>query len=194
LAETAGYSERLVRKAEAGGSLHADTIEVLASALSTDEQIVHPEDLTAQPRQLAAAILRGYTQSERQLVANTHTILSEDMTCWCAGDPEHVPFAGQFSSIDGFDRFWGVIFSLLVRPDKQYYRPRLLVDGNEVIAIGEEQMQLDGAPAPNRLWLMYRMIFERGKLIRFEDYYDTRNGTDYFVNHRDLVKRLMNRQ
>lgn len=46
LSQRAGYSERVIRKAEAGGTLRLQTIKDLATALSADRVILTFHDLT----------------------------------------------------------------------------------------------------------------------------------------------------
>ena len=45
LAQRAGYTERLIRKAESGRNISVGTIDDLATALSTTEQQIFPEDM-----------------------------------------------------------------------------------------------------------------------------------------------------
>lgn len=49
-AERAGFSDRLIRKAEAGGPLQTQTIAILAELYSTRERPLRPGDLLAANR------------------------------------------------------------------------------------------------------------------------------------------------
>ena len=53
LAQKAGYSERLISKAEANGQVTVDALEILAQTLTTDAEPVFPEDLIGSPEGLA---------------------------------------------------------------------------------------------------------------------------------------------
>ena len=122
-ADISGYSVRLIRKAEAGQPIHPDTIEILAETYTTDAYPVHPEDLICDTRALARTLLHDYRSKERQVVAHTQNLLSEKMTCWVAGNPDDVPFAGDFEGIDGFDRFWAGLFVSLDTRTRTFGKP-----------------------------------------------------------------------
>ena len=69
----AGYTGRVIRKAEASGSLHPDTIEILAEALSGPDWTVDPEDLVTIPELMARAVINAYRYRLIYLVAKRLT-------------------------------------------------------------------------------------------------------------------------
>lgn len=77
LAALAGYSPRLIRKAESGSSVKSDTIEVLAAALSTPEAPVSPETLVSDPLGMVRAFAVAYAYDERQLAAKPNRSLPQ---------------------------------------------------------------------------------------------------------------------
>lgn len=175
LASLAGYSRRLVAKAEAGQSVNTATIEVLCEALSTAESPVTPEELVVSPRDIARRIIEAYAKHERQCVAHCSEYLAEDLQVVAPGDPTVLPFAGDRESIDGFDDFWGAFFSVMDRPDKKIVLEhlRIVADGNEVAVLTKENCTFLGAggqgpPIP----ICVLMTFEHGKLVRFEDHFN----------------------
>jgi transcriptional regulator with XRE-family HTH domain len=73
LATIVGYTGRVIRKAEASGSLHPDTIEILAEALSGPDWTVDPEDLVTIPESMARAVINAYRYKLIYLVAKRLT-------------------------------------------------------------------------------------------------------------------------
>lgn len=178
LAQVAGLSIRALAKAEASETVHPDTIEYLAAALATAEHPVFPEDLTASPREIARMIMQAYAKHERQCVSHIQHFLAEDMTISCPGDPEMLPFAGERSTIDGFDDFWGAFFSIFERPDKKLITDtmQVIADGNKVVTLFREVTSFGGDKATdNGIPIAVLMTFERGKLKHFEDHFDVRS-------------------
>jgi transcriptional regulator with XRE-family HTH domain len=96
----AGYSERLVRKAEEGRCLMPETIQVLAETLTSDELPVAAEDLWLSSRQtmmLFGRLLAGI----RPLTMECLTpVASDSMETLCKGAPE-VAFTGVFRGRSG---------------------------------------------------------------------------------------------
>jgi transcriptional regulator with XRE-family HTH domain len=96
LATIAGYTERLVRKAETGQKLNADTIEDLAEALSTNACVVHPEDLISDPEAALWTYIKSFAIGERQIVAQCQSVMAEDVQIHVPGNPNFLPFAGDY--------------------------------------------------------------------------------------------------
>ena len=176
LASLAGLSTRLVAKAEAGGRIRTDSVEILAEALSTEEHPVFPEDIVFSPKKIARYIVECYAKYERQCVAHCHRFLAEDMTVVAPGNPEVIPFAGERKTIDGFDDFWGSLFRIFERPEKHLILDtmRVLADGNEVVVLSSENATVCGESGGPPVPLAFVMEFERGKLKKFEDHFDVR--------------------
>jgi transcriptional regulator with XRE-family HTH domain len=179
LATIAGYTGRVIRKAEASGSLHPDTIEILAEALSGPDWTVDPEDLVTIPELMARAVINAYRYKERQVVANVNGVLHEDLAVYAAGEEVGLPFAGSYSGVDGFDRFFGNYFEAFVRPDKELFQPVFYSKGNEVILHGQEAVQANDSKDVISSWIFIKFTFERGRLIRYENFYDTAKAAQY---------------
>jgi transcriptional regulator with XRE-family HTH domain len=123
LAARAGYSKRVVAKAEAGGSLDPTTVEVLAEALSTADSPVYPEDLLASPKALAARFVETYREYEHELAARCRDFLADDMVCNVGGDDRSVPLVGTYEGPDGLDCYVRKFFEIFQRPNKEFYQP-----------------------------------------------------------------------
>ncbi len=179
LADVAGYTVRVIRKAEASQSLRPDTIEVLAEALSGLDWKISPEDLISSPIQMARAVIDAYRHQERQVVANVHGLLHEDLSVYAAGEEVGLPFAGSYSGVDGFDAFFGRYFESFMRPDKELFQPVFYSQGNEVILHGQEAVQANDSPDVISSWIFIKFRFERGLLISYENFYDTARAAVY---------------
>lgn len=181
LATVAGYTDRVIRKAEASGSLHPDTIEVLAEALSDSDWKVSPEDLVTCPEQMARAVIEAYRHKERQVVANVQGLLHEDLTVYAAGEEVGLPFAGQYRGADGFDTFFGKYFESFTRPDKLLFQPTYFSRGHEVILHGQEAVQANDTLEVISSWIFIKFRFECGRLIAYENFYDTAKAAEYLT-------------
>jgi transcriptional regulator with XRE-family HTH domain len=188
LASIAGYTERVIRKAEASGSLHPDTIEILAEALSSHDWTVNPEDLVTTPELMARAVIHAYRYKERQVVANVNSLLHNDLTVYAAGEEVGLPFAGRYAGVDGFDKFFGNYFEAFVRPDKELFQPKFYSQGNEVILHGQEAVQANDSKEVISSWIFIKFTFERGQLIRYENFYDTAKAALYLQTLGDPCK------
>ena len=173
LARRAGFSGRLIGKAEAGRSVSWFTIEVLAEALSTDEDAVSPYDLAASREAIVRKYVREYRAKERRFVEEMRPHLADDFVAVIAGDPREIPFAGEWPGAEGYLRFWGVFFDVFSRPDKEFYRPSVLVDESCCVAMGRERVVVNATGEPTESWVTLRFEFERGLVRRVEHFFDT---------------------
>lgn len=183
LAARAGYSDRLIRKAESGQTVHADTIEVLAMALSSASQAVTPEELVSDPMRLAKSFCQILSEDEANAAARSEPILAPDLQMTVAGDPDMFPFAGRFEGISGYDTFCRRFFEIMYCPDKSFWKPKLMIHGNEGISWGLQRMQVPGAEEWITSMLIFRFEFCRGKISRIEDEYNVESAYDYFRKH-----------
>ncbi len=194
LATRSGYSKRVVAKAEAGGSVNPDTLEVLAATLSIDGECIHIEDLLATPKALAQRYIETFRQHEHELAARCWDFLADDMVCLVAGGDPSVPLSGTYEGPDGFDCYCRKFFAIFERPAKDLYRPKLVAEGNHVVAMGWEIIQLKGTTRdPNEPpgWLVQDMQFSRGKLVRLELMFDTTGFGDALTRWRNLENGAM---
>ena len=120
LALKSGYSDRLIRKAEASGPLRKSTIAGLAAALCTDQQTVTAADLTFSQETLARDLhdlyLNGSSVPASQdsirpdrdrLPPNDSSSLASllsqlahpELTLEVAGQDLEIPFAGRYEGI-----------------------------------------------------------------------------------------------
>lgn len=109
LAALAGYSDRLIRKAESSGLLRVSTIRILAQTLSERGLKVTAEDLTFLPSSVAMEICRLLITSNSQEFAAIRAKLCDSLELHVAGEAPAIPFAGTFSGIDGLRQFMNIL-------------------------------------------------------------------------------------
>jgi transcriptional regulator with XRE-family HTH domain len=170
LAKESGYCERLICKAESGGSIAAATIEVLAKTLSTPKMTVHPEDLISDPIALSKKFIEAAHTLQRDMVKGIAHFTDPSGVfnfVQCAkGD-----YAGSYRGIAALNEGVGKFFdaqTFVVGQDfesaYQYYN-----DGNEVVAWGTSKIRVTETGDLFDLNVTLRFFYEKGKLHRIED-------------------------
>lgn len=114
LATRAGYSERLVRKAEAGGVLSTKAISDLAEALSCDPHPVQLADLCSSPLAIAKQFVESYDRFGNAMLGDCGLLLANDFVFHCAGDPRS-SLSGQWQGHRGFQQWLDTLFSMTSR-------------------------------------------------------------------------------
>lgn len=178
LAIRSGYTDRLVSKAESGRSVSAHTVEVLAETLSTPDQPIYPEDLIFDPVARAKDYIKSFYCHQREVVAKIRHFLDDEVVYRIAGDPALIPFAGEHRGIEAVERLMELFFSLLEVPENHDPEPwyRYMGQGNEVIIWGESWIHPIGSPMTKPIGVTIRMVFRKGKLVLFDDVFDTQAG------------------
>ena len=171
-----GFSTRLVRKAEAGERLRGNTIATLAKAYHTPQVPVHCEDLTINPISLAKRFLKAYATKEAEMVEEIRDILAEDVIFKMGEEGDPVPFSGVYHGEEGITECWRRFFATFDRPDKQFFKPKFLQIGNDVISVCPEMVQTKGSPEIHTNHVTFHFQFNRGKLTYIEDTYDKEIG------------------
>lgn len=174
LAKRAGYSARVIAKAEGSGALRPDTIEHLADALSTSSCPVHPEDLVSSPKAIARQIIENYAQYEQDCARHCHEFLADDIELVVPGDPSMLPFCGTYHGREGFDKFWENFFAVMERHDKDLVirTMRVFAEGNHVVLFMRECGSFVGEGGHHTTPIALLFEFERGKIKRMEDHFD----------------------
>lgn len=179
-AKNAGYSERLIRKAEASGRLSLQALEDLAAALSTKFDQLRAYDLITSPESMVREFWSAYKQHEAEMVSHVQHFLHHAVEIVCAGDPQQIPFAGTFQGPEGLDQWIRTFFATLSRPDPNHFQPEYLASGKRVVTWGEELAVAPGLD-PRPMCVIHRFDFDDGKLVRFENMFDTHGGGEYLA-------------
>lgn len=172
LARRAGYSDKLIRKAEASGTLWHSTIRDLAGALTTADQTVTAYDLLFQAECVPSQLLRwiGSTVAmNREQLGSLITVNSQMVV---AGSRRTLPFAGSYRGIQGalrFHRKWSAYFdSIRLASDSI----SVFVNGSECCVNGSFDLRAK-TTAAGSVWVFLRVDTKDHKATRAEFYFDT---------------------
>lgn len=178
LANKAGYSERLIRKAEAGGSLSMETIADLAEALSSFKEAVLAEHLLSDDHlAMAKQFVEGYDTHGKDMVTYYAHLFSDNLIVNCPADPQQVPFAGTWHGIAGFQDFLNQFFSVFDRKH-QSLSPVYMVGDGRVTARYDDQLIFRGIALP-AFWVNLHFHFENGLIVQIDDEFDTKNAAHF---------------
>jgi transcriptional regulator with XRE-family HTH domain len=174
LAERAGYSERLIRKAEKGGQLRDTSLAAIALAFQQAGLKVSFADLRTDAVAVVQTFIEAYQTREIEMLDRIRHVLSEDLEVFVAGDPATIPFAGNYNGPEGFQKFWNRFLASvecghrMALVDVQYF-----VRGQDIVAHCVEKDRQTGHTPDGRSWLSLKFRVRGGQIVRFEDYFDT---------------------
>ncbi len=170
LAKESGYCERLICKAESGGSIAAATIEVLAKTLSSKDMRVFPEDLISDPKALAIKFIEAIHTLQRDMVKGIAHFTDPSGVfnfVQCAkGD-----YAGSYRGIAALDEAAEKFFAAQSFVEGQDFRSsyKYFAEANEVVAWGTSQICETATGEVSEIEVTLRLYFKKGKLHRIED-------------------------
>lgn len=171
LARRAGYSERLIRKAEAGGSLELETIADLATALSDYGQRIEVVDLCSSPEGLARKFVESYDEHERLMLDYCGHLLAEDFVFHCAGESDS-QLSGEWFGLAGFQAWLDQLFARASRPQRKWLSVTYLTaDTNVTARYSDQFVTADGLC--HTLWVNLHFTISRGLIQRVENQCDT---------------------
>lgn len=185
LANRAGYSERVIRKAESGGPLRFDTIRDLSQCLSSPNAVVEPKHLLQSNLELAVQFVHAYDHYGRDALSHCRGLFADDFEFFCPGDTEQVAFAGLWKGAQGMQRFFDNFFSLFTR-NVGSLNPTYFEAEDRVVARYEDQVFFETHAMPP-FWVNLHFHFRDGLISRIDDEYDTRLAAESFL---ELLKRL----
>lgn len=178
LAKAAGYTERLVRKAEKGGRLDISTVQNLAEALSQFGEPVSVDSLLQDNLAIAKLWMEAFNELGSSMLASIEPCLSDDLVFDCPGDPQTTAFAGTFVGAVGLQLWLDRYFSVFTRQTPQALEfttgsDTVMARWMEVCSIGDISCE------PRRMSLYFR--FRDGLIIRIDNDYDTKACEDAIV-------------
>ena len=100
LAERAGFTERLIAKAEASQNVAGSTVDIIAQTITEGGVAVSSKELSVDPASLAREFLLSMYQRERNVIDVNESFISPGIVVHFAGDPSIFPFAGERVGID----------------------------------------------------------------------------------------------
>lgn len=171
LAALADCSDRVVRKAEAGGSLRYETILSISTSLTSCGVSMQPDDLIAanllKAKQFVEAMDRGLRSKEHFDLGN----LSEELELNVAGHFPIIPFAGIWVGRSGLKQFLNR-FCQLIERDPTSVLTRYSESEEAVVASRIDLWQFDRfTPIP--VWCNFHFHFKKETISRIDFQYDT---------------------
>lgn len=110
LASQADCSDRLIRKAESGGSLRWSTIESIVLSLSQCGIEVSPTDLVSGNREIVQSFLYAWDLYGPKMLDHWEQ-LSQGARMFIAGDDRVIPFAGLWRGAARWRQCWEIFFA-----------------------------------------------------------------------------------
>ena len=185
LCEQADVSVRVVSKAERGTAVSSASIDKFATALSTQEHTVFPEDLISFPRQLAERFVNALHVDQQEITKTISDMIDPEAVFKIAGDPKKIPFAGTHRGPRAYRRALKKFFQIFEIPNDfdhlaaYEYFPK----GTDVLLWGTTSLKLVGSIRPAaKVQFRKRFRFRRGLLASFEDHYDIGQGERNVAN------------
>lgn len=183
LARLAGYSVRLIGKAEAGKPLSTETIEVLAEALSSEELTVSPTDLMLNPLAIAEEYMESMHTYKSDVVLKIEHVIALDFVLNVVVDNSIVPFQKSYAGADGLKSYYNQFFihfqmaAGLQNNDSPY---KIFESKNEVVIWNEVFWKLATDSTHDlAASLTTNLIFDNGSLIRQEDRFAMASGAPH---------------
>ncbi|MDZ4657143.1 MAG: helix-turn-helix transcriptional regulator [Bythopirellula sp.] len=173
LAERCPLSTRVIAKAEANRRVSAQTVEILVRTLQAAGKAVSFGDFTCDSLSLARKLLRNYAAHGAEFVERSRELIAPDVVAYMDGDPITNPLAGTYRGVDEFDAQMRKFFAVFVRDGGTLGDPsQIKLVEHEVFAWGHEYLRVPEAPPQLPSFVLLKMHFENGLLVRFEDYYE----------------------
>lgn len=171
LAKLAGYSERLVRKAEAGGALSLTSIEDLAEALSCKDRRVVASDLCTFPEGIARKFVECYDEHEQRMLDYCGHLLTNDFVFHCAGEASSL-VGGQWHGPDGFQAWLDKLFSIVRRPRRKCLKATYMIAQDQVTAHYHDTFTA-ADESQHVMWVNLHFTIRHGLIERIENEFDT---------------------
>lgn len=181
LAAAADCSDRLIRKAESSGTLKAATLETLAKVFRREGLAVEAAELRFDPEAFARDYFTAMYTERGGVIDALEDRIADDVVFRIAGEEHAFPFAGEHVGKDAARRAFAAFFSVLEPPEDHSE-----IDGFEymptetgVMVFGETYAHPIGVPMDEPMPISIRMDFRDGKLILFDDRFDTARGIEH---------------
>lgn len=172
LAVRSGYSERVIRKAEACGTLSHGVLEVLAATFATAERHLAAQDLVFDPLAAARLFMECYDRHEREMLPHIRHLLADDVSFVFNADPERNPLSGTWAGPEGVQAYLDRFFGMFARVGTGVPTARYLADGDSVIVRLLETVRFGDVVAPP-VWVHLHFTFRNGRIARLDDFCDT---------------------
>lgn len=170
LGRRAGYCERVIRKAEAGGSLSINTIENLVQTFVTNNLQVTTRELIYSEDILAQRFLSSYDSLGLGMLKDAEPFLTEDFVFHIPAEQSILEIAGTYEGKTRFQEFLNQFFSHFKRKTDSL-TPTYLTGKGRVVAHFDEQLEYQGTALPP-VWVNLHFYFRGGQISRVEAQFD----------------------
>lgn len=171
LADCAGYSERLIRKAEAGGVVSTKTLNDLAAALSDDLHPVQLADLCSSPLAIAKQFVESYDRFGNAMLADCGHLLANDFVFQCAGDPKS-SLSGQWQGRHGFQQWLNRLFSMASRSNCGNLQATYL-EADSRVTVRYSDHFISSDRTPYAMWVNLHFEIVGGLIARIDNECDS---------------------
>ena len=182
LGRRAGYSERVIRKAEAGGKLRPETIQELAAAMSCDGHRISLADLTIDLESIARRFVESYDLLGSGMLNSCSDIFADDFTLICPADPNQFSFAGEWIGKTGFQEFLNRFFGTFMRKSG-IQKPVYMVCEDHAAARFDDQVSYRGIELP-AYWVNFHFEFSDSLITRIDYEFDSLNVSKSLEKYR----------
>ena len=173
LGHRSGYSERVIRKAEAGGSLRFQTIQDLAMTMSVNGQAVSFQDLTIDLESIARRFVESYDSLGCDMLIACSNIFADDFVFNFSADANHSAFAGLWQGISGFQEFLNRFFATFSR-EQGILQPVYMASQNRMVVRFEDRVNYHHREM-SAYWVNLHFQFRNGLVTRIDDEFDSLN-------------------
>ncbi len=173
LGHRSGYSERVIRKAEAGGSLRYQTIQDLAMTMSVNGQAVSFQDLTIDLEYIARRFVESYDSLGCDMLIACSNIFADDFVFNFSADANHSAFAGLWQGISGFQEFLNRFFATFSR-EQGILQPVYMASQNRMVVRFEDRVNYHHREM-SAYWVNLHFQFRNGLVTRIDDEFDSLN-------------------
>jgi transcriptional regulator with XRE-family HTH domain len=170
LGKRAGYCERVIRKAEAGGSLSMETIENLAQTFSNAEIPISTKELIYSEELLARTFVESYDGYGVDMLAHCGDFLAPDFVFNVPAQKSVLQLAGVYNGKEEFQTFLNRFFSFFTRRPSSLATTYLTGEGR-VAAQFEDTLCFYAHQLPP-IWVNVHFFFRDGLISRIDQQFD----------------------
>ncbi len=182
LADRTGFTARLIRKAESGQVVSRFTVETLATAFRDQGLDVDLADLEMDPPTIARRFVECMYTERAGVIDALQEHIDDEVVFQFAGDPAVFPFAGRHIGINAARKAFHLFYSVIQPPETTSDLDdfQFLSTGRGALVWGKTWAHPIGMPMNEPITLAIRMDSNGGKLIHFDDRFDTAMGLEHF--------------
>lgn len=183
LAQRAGFTERLIVKAESSQPIASSTLKILADTFQECGLSVSQQDLASDPAALAREFFRSTYKYGAKVLEHHERFISPDLVVHFSGDPSVFPFAGTHIGLTAAKRAFELFYSLIVPPedDAEMEHIQIISTGHGALVWGETWAHPIGMTIDKPMKFAIKMDFKDGLMTVFDDRFDTFEGAKFFA-------------